>query len=75
VALTRDGVRVADGSVRPWNDVVVFRVDTTGAAVLLRPEELPVRAVGYDPFARITSSTAQADAARSALDLVPGYLP
>jgi len=75
VALTRDGVRVADGSVRPWNDVVVFGVDTTGAAVLLRPEELPVRAVGYDPFARITSSTAQADAARSALDLVPGYLP
>ena len=75
VALTRDGVRVADGSVRPWSDAVVFRVDTTGAAVLLRPEEMPVRAVGYDPFARITSSTAQADAARSALDLVPGYLP
>lgn len=75
VALTRNGVRVADGSVRPWSNVVVFGVDTTGAAVLLRPGEMPVRAPGYDPFARITSSTAQADAARSALDLRPGYLP
>lgn len=75
VALTTAGVRMPDGSLRQWDDVILFRVDNQGRATLLGPRQIGVKSPGYDPRRRIVPATPDAEAARSAFDLQPRYLP